>query len=401
MFHPNYIDPKKLASDSNILELFNLVEKHGGILRFVGGFVRDTVAGYKHRDIDLVTDMSPSEFSEMCDEEGIKCVPIGIQFFTLGVFINNNFFKVTCLSTEYDNSQEEWKKDAAKRDLTINAVYADEKGNVFDYYNGVEDLKNGIIKFIEKPFKAIENDPIRIMRFFRFCAMFGKKIDRKSLKCCIENKTLLQKVSPEKIKEELFKIFVAPYAARALELIFKYGVLDFMIAAPKDTQNLQKLDYLVDALKLEKNIIRRIFILFEPTPKRADRLSKIFRFTREQKDYLSKLCSARVYLKDFKDTVSMNKIVYLYGKDICRDLYLYLNLDNPDIEKIKRVLDLLFATEISEFPITGKDLLNLGIKKEHIGLHMEILKREWLESGCILSKKELLQKISKDFKYDL
>lgn len=85
------------------------------------------------------------------------------------------FFKVTSLSTEEDNGKDEWKSDAAKRDLTINAVYADEKGNVFDYYNGINDLENGVIKFIGIPQETIERDYIRIMRFFRFCAMFGKK----------------------------------------------------------------------------------------------------------------------------------------------------------------------------------------------------------------------------------
>ena len=91
----------------------------------------------------------------------------------------------------------------------------------------------------------------------------------------------------------------------------------------------------------------------------------------------------------------------MYGKDICRDLCLYLNLDNPNIENIKKILDRLSSTKIPDFPINGKDLLSFGIKKEHVGLHMEILKRKWFESGCLLSKKELLQKISKEFKYNL
>ena len=128
MFHPDYITPQKLINSNNdILQLFKLVEKHGGVLRFVGGAVRDAIAGFNRKDIDLVTDLSPSEFSDMCDDEGLRCVPIGIQFFTMGVMINSSFFKVTSLSTEEENNKDEWKADAARRDLTINAVYADEK----------------------------------------------------------------------------------------------------------------------------------------------------------------------------------------------------------------------------------------------------------------------------------
>ena len=92
MFHPEYINPSKLVTNADILKLFELVEKHGGVLRFVGGAVRDAIAGIERSDIDLVTDMSPSEFSDMCIDEGLKCVPIGIQFFTTGVIINNSFF---------------------------------------------------------------------------------------------------------------------------------------------------------------------------------------------------------------------------------------------------------------------------------------------------------------------
>lgn len=399
MFHAEYIKPEKLINNNHILELFKIVEKHGGVLRFVGGAVRDAIAGYERADIDLVTDMSPTEFSEMCDEEEIKCVPIGIQFFSLGVFIHDSFFKVTCLSSDDDNSQEEWKKDAAKRDLTINAVYADEKGNVFDYYNGLDDLQNGVIKFIGKPIKCIENNPIRIMRFFRFCAMFGKKIDKRSLKCCIENKHLLHRVSQEKIKEELFKIIIAPYSVRALELMFKYGVLDFMVAPPKDISRLEKLDKLIEKLKLNKNVIRRIFILFEPTTKRADRLSQIFRLNKEQKEYLHQLCCAKIYIKDFKDIVSINKIVYRYGKDICRDMFLNFNLNNEDTENMQKTLNTLLLTKISPFPLTGKELIKAGAKEKDVGLHLEILKQKWFESGCILSKKELLEIFSQDFKY--
>lgn len=399
MFHPNYISPKKLITSDDILFLFKLVETHGGVLRFVGGAVRDAIAGFSRTDIDLVTDLSPSEFSDMCDEEDLRCVPIGIQFFTLGVIIRSSFFKVTCLSTDEDGSQEEWKKDAAKRDLTINAVYADENGNVFDYFDGIKDLENGVIKFIGKPAKTIEKDPIRIMRFFRFCAMFGKKIDKKSLKSCIENKHLLQKVSQEKIKEELFKIIMAPYAARALELVFKYGILDFLIAPPKNIQNLEKLDILLSQLGLEKNIIRRIFVLFEPTAKRAERLSSIFRLTKEQKDYLLDLCRAKVSLKDFKDTVSINKVVYQYGKDVCRDLCLYLNLENPNIEKVKLFLNTVDSAKEIIFPLTGADLIKIGANKKFLSTYMDVLKKEWFEHGCVDDKEELLEKFKIIFKY--
>lgn len=392
MFHPEYIAPNKLINNEDIVKLFKIVEKHGGVLRFVGGAVRDAIAGFERKDIDLVTDLSPSEFSDMCDDEGLRCVPIGIQFFTIGVIVNNSFFKVTALSAEEDNNKDEWKADAKQRDLTINAVYADEKGNVFDYYNGISDLEKGIIKFIENPQETIERDYIRIMRFFRFCAMFGKKIDKKSLDACIANKHLLKKISSEKIKEELFKILIAPYAVNTLKMIFENGILDFLIAPPKNIDNLEKLNQLVESLHIEKSIIRRIFAMFEPDSKRAGRLADIFHLNREQKDYFLKLSKAKISAKNFKDTVSTNKIIYQYGKDICRDKWLCLNLDNQDVAQVQAILNTVDSTRVPVFPLNGKDLIKAGADTKLIGLYLDVLKKEWFENGCCSTKDFLLQK---------
>ena len=397
MFHQEYINPNKLNMNEDILKLFKLVEKHGGVLRFVGGAVRDAIAGFDRANIDLVTDLSPSEFSDMCDDEGLRCIPIGIQFFTIGVMVNSSFFMVTSLSPEEDNIKDEWKMDASKRDLTINAVYADEKGNVFDYYNGIKDLENGVIKFIGKPEENINNDYVRIMRFFRFCAMFGKKIDRKSLKACIKNKHLLKKVSADKIKEELFKIMLAPYAVRALELIFDNGILDFLIAKPKNLDKMDKLEKIVENLGIEKSIIRRIFVIFEPDSKRANRLADIFRLNKEQKEHFLHLTNYKLTEKNFKDTVSITKAIYQYGKEVCKDIWICLNIDNKDIIQVKEVLNTLDSIKISKFPITGKDLINIGADTRFIGLYMDVLKKEWFDSGCSLPKKELLQKYINEF----
>ena len=397
MFHPEYIDVKKLITNNDILRLFNIVEKHGGVLRFVGGAVRDAIAGIERSDIDLVTDMSPSEFSDMCADEGLKTVPIGIQFFTMGVIINDNFFKVTSLCSDDANTKDEWKDDAAKRDLTINAVYADEKGNVFDYYNGINDLNLGNIKFIGSPQKNIESDYIRIMRFFRFCAMFGKNIDKKSLNACIKNKDLLHKVSLEKIKEELFKIFLAPQAVTALQLIFDNGILDFLVASPQHLDDLDKLIQLENKLNLKTNIIRRLFISFEPDAKRCNRLADIFRLNKYEKDYLLALCKANLNPSDFKDIVSINKSLFKFGKDICIDKWLYLNLYNKNTTKTIEVLNTLFKQEKPIFPLSGKDLIDLGADSKLIGLYLDSLKKDWFENGCLASKADLIEKYQSIF----
>lgn len=214
MIRDNYIDVNQLVTDKKIFKLFRTVENHGGVLRFVGGAVRDTLAGIKNFDIDLATDLSPEELVEACEESGLKTVPIGIKFGTVGVVLNNQTLEVTSLRKDIKTDgrhavvefTSDWESDASRRDLTINAIYADEKGSVFDYYNGIDDLENGVVRFIGNAGQRIKEDYLRILRFFRFYSIFGKgEIDAKALKACVENKDGIKTLSIERIRDELGK----------------------------------------------------------------------------------------------------------------------------------------------------------------------------------------------------
>src|SRR5574344_2017823 len=159
MIKTEFLDMSKILQHGNVSKLFNAVEEHGGTIRFVGGAVRDSLAGISGFDLDLATDLSPDELVEACQDNAIKTMPIGMKLNTIGVIINNQILEVTSLRknivmqdgrsvVEYT---DDWSADASMRDLTINAVYADLRGNVFDYYNGISDLEKGIVRFIGKP----------------------------------------------------------------------------------------------------------------------------------------------------------------------------------------------------------------------------------------------------------
>ena len=156
MIRDNYLDINKLVKNKKIFRLFKVVEKHGGVVRFVGGAVRDALKGIEGSDLDFATNLSPDELVEACTEEGLKTVAIGIKYGTVGVMIDDSLVEVTSLRKDIKTDgrhaevefTDNWEEDASRRDLTINAVYADEKGNVFDYYNGIDDLEKGVVRFI-------------------------------------------------------------------------------------------------------------------------------------------------------------------------------------------------------------------------------------------------------------
>ena len=212
-----YLDMNKIITDSKILFLFDTVESHGGVLRFVGGAVRDTLAGVQSQDLDLdlATDLSPEELVDACEESGLKTVPIGIKFGTVGVVVGKKVLEVTSLRKDVSTDgrhavvefTSDWNEDASRRDLTINAVYADEKGNVFDYYNGIDDLEKGVIRFIGNPNQRIQEDYLRILRFFRFYALFSKTpMDKKALKACVDNKEQLKTLDKNNAEQQFRKL---------------------------------------------------------------------------------------------------------------------------------------------------------------------------------------------------
>lgn len=401
MIRDNYLDMNKIIRDEKIYELFKAVENHGGVLRFVGGAVRDTLAGKKGFDLDLATDLSPDEMVEACEDYGLKTVPIGIKFGTVGVLINNKVLEVTSLRKDVKTDGRhaevvfttDWEIDASRRDLTINAVYADEKGNVFDYYNGIDDLERGIVRFIGSPSVRIKEDYLRILRFFRFYSIYGKgEINQKALQACIENKNGLKQLSMERIRDELDKILLTPKSSEVFQLMFNNDILSVILPQPK---NFDKLDFLIELIgeyNIEPSALRRLFLIYEPDELLAENLASRLKMSKKQKQMF--LCWSRVNppLEDFLDRNSLNKLIYKYGKEFCiNKLLLQLAIAKRDIPNLNDLLKYIDNYEIPIFPLRGRDLIEAGIDASaKVGEKLKTLENVWIESGFSLSAKQML-----------
>lgn len=402
MIRDNYIDIDKIITDKKVLRLFRTVEKHGGVLRFVGGCVRDTIRGIKGFDLDLATDLSPEELVEACDENSLKTVPIGIKFGTVGVVIDNNVLEVTSLRRDIKTDgrraevefTSDWEVDASRRDLTINAVYADEKGNVFDYYNGIDDLEKGIVRFIGNPSMRIKEDYLRILRFFRFYSIFGKgPIDEKAVKACIENSDGLKLLSMERIRDELIKILLTDNVVPTLKLMFSRDVLSNILPDPKYLDNLEFLIKLVDKEALPHEAMRRLFVIYQPDEALAENLAVRLKMTKKQKQHFVSWATNNIQLEDFLDDKRLRCLVYLHGKEFCIDkLLLSLAAHQTEIanlhERIQMILDMI----IPIYSIRGKDIIAQGIPANNqIGILLDKLEQLWIESDFSLSREEMLE----------
>lgn len=409
MYKDKYLNVDSLIQDKAVLKLFDAVERHGGVLRFVGGAVRDAIVGIKSFDLDLATDLSPDELVEACEENNIKTIPIGIKYGTVGVIINNQTLEVTSLRKDIKTDGRhavvefttDWEEDASRRDLTINAVYADEKGNVFDYYNGISDLENGIVRFIGNPTQRIQEDYLRILRFFRFYSIFGRKnIDMKALNACRENQAGLKKVSIERIRDEFFKIMLTPNVAETVKIMIENDILGYILPQAKHFENLKRLIDLVAEEKLESSPLRRLYSMYLPDEALAENFANRLKFSKKQKELFVNWAKHNPPLDAFTDINGLTKLLYLFGREFCWHKFILTCAEKSQKpENFRQVLNNIQTLPIPEFMLRGRDVIEAGIEDNRkIGIILDVLEQMWIGSDFSMSKEELLAQVHGNLK---
>jgi len=220
------------------LEALTAVLGGGADSRFVGGAVRDTLLGVAPAapdalDVDIATRHSPQEVLDRLADARIKAVPTGLAHGTITAVTEGGPVEITTLRRDVATDgrhatiayTDDWREDAARRDFTMNALYADPaSGEIFDYFGGLDDLTAGRVRFIGDPRQRIAEDHLRILRFFRFHARFGTEADAAGLEACTERANDLMALSRERIAAELLKLLVARRAVSVMGLMVERGI---------------------------------------------------------------------------------------------------------------------------------------------------------------------------------
>ncbi|MGA1800083.1 CCA tRNA nucleotidyltransferase [Sphingomonas sp. 4RDLI-65] len=204
-----------------------------GESRFVGGAVRDTLLGIEVADVDIATRLPPQEVIERLQDARIKAVPTGLAHGTITAVTAGGPVEVTTLRRDVTTDgrhaiiayTDDWREDAARRDFTMNALYADPAtGEIFDYFGGLDDLSARRVRFIGDPLQRIAEDHLRILRFFRFHARFGSTIDDAGLDACVVRANDLMALSRERVASEALKLLVAANAVPVVTLMVNRGI---------------------------------------------------------------------------------------------------------------------------------------------------------------------------------
>jgi len=273
------LDVGRWWNQPGMRDLLTVLGAEQGLIRFVGGTVRDELLGIPHADIDLATRLEPAAVMDRLKTTKIKAIPTGIDHGTVTAVSRGHVVEITTLRRDVTTDgrratvafTEDWAEDAARRDFTINALSADPlTGEVFDYFGGIPDLENRHIRFIGEPLERIAEDHLRILRFFRFHARFGGGLpDRAALEACTARANDLMALSRERIADELLKLLGLPDPAATVGIMLQRSILK-PVLPEIEAHRLGDLEVLIGAERsagIEPDGLRRLSALL---PRDAD-----------------------------------------------------------------------------------------------------------------------------------
>ena len=279
--------------------LLGVLDGNGEEARAVGGAVRNALIGMPVEEIDVATTAVPDEVVRRVSAAGFKPVPTGIEHGTVTVVIDKHPFEVTSLRQDVETYGRhakvafgrDWKVDAERRDFTINALSASRDGTVHDYVGGLADLDARRVRFIGDPAKRIEEDYLRILRFFRFHAAYsdGGHLDAEGLSACIAGRGGLDQLSRERVRMELMKLVVAPHAVPTLIAMADSGLLLRVIGSVDYLGSFENMAKVEAAAGLAPNAVRRLGALAVAVAEDAERLWQKLRLANAEHERLASM----------------------------------------------------------------------------------------------------------------
>lgn len=367
------------------------LEAKGGAVRFVGGCVRDALLGRPVKDIDLATHDPPTAVLEKLKAAGIHAVPTGIAHGTVTAVIGPEHFEITTLRVDVETDgrwakvafTNNWAEDAARRDLTINAISAEPDGRLHDPFGGLDDLSRGRVRFVGDARARIREDVLRLLRFFRFQAHYGRPPpDREALAACRELAPLLPGLSGERVAGEILKLMAAADPSPTVALMIEAGALDYWLPEAQRFDALQRLPQLESASGFAAEPLRRLAALIAADAHGIDRLAERLRLSGEQRRRLKALAAPPLALKPGDPPTQWRRLLRRLGQTDYLDCtvvtWAKAGLDaGPPLPAVQALAE----TPIPGFPLLGRDALRHGVAPgPEVGLLLEAVEA-WWEAG--------------------
>jgi poly(A) polymerase len=372
-----------------------------GDARFVGGCVRDTLAKRPIGDIDIATPLFPEEMMRRLAAAKIKAVPTGIDHGTITAVADGRPFEITTLRRDVETFgrharvafSADWKEDSARRDFTMNALYLAADGEVFDYHDGLRDLRQGKVRFVGDPATRIREDVLRLLRFYRFHAWYGRgKADEAARAACRASTPLLPTLSGERVQAELLKLLAARNPMPSLTMMEEDGVLARILP---QTRALEAVTRLV-GIEPKPDALRRLAALIAGD---ADRLARKLKFSNADRE---RLIAAMAPLELAGDAAAQRRQLYRLGRDAYIDRVLVTAAISGETAVAKKLVAAAARWKPVAFPLRGADVAALGVAEgPAIGTLLAALETWWEEGDFKATRKECLAELKRRVNADV
>lgn len=368
-------------------------------VRFVGGAVRNMVMGLPVTEIDIGIPEVPARVAERLKAAHIKCIPTGLDHGTVTAVVEGRPFEITTLrrDTATDGRHAEvaftteWSDDAKRRDFTFNAMSLRPDGAVFDDHGGADDARAGVVRFVGDPCERIREDYLRILRLFRFFAWYGAQpLSPETLAACRSEALGLQRLSGERVQQELMKLLRAPAPLRAVMLMDDCGVLPAVLPEAKHVVALARLEA---QMPEPRDWLMRLAVILDGEGAAAAKRLKLLNADTER---LTALAGNAPGLDAQSSALDQRRALYHHGKDLVRaaTLVAWARTAASSDAPWRALLDAAAAWTPKTFPAGGADVLALGVAAgPAVGRMLASAEDWWIAEGFRPGRDEVLARL--------
>lgn len=381
-------------SKGPLARLLPVLDTNGEEARVVGGAVRNAIVGLKVEEIDLATSAVPEEVVRRATAAGFNPVPTGIEHGTVTVVVEGKPFEVTTLREDVETFGRhakvrfgrDWKKDAERRDFTMNALFLKRDGSVIDLVGGLKDLKAKRVLFIGDPETRIREDYLRVMRFFRFHAAYGEgPLDHAGLAACIRAKEELATLSRERVRAELLKLLMAKRAVPTLAVMSEAGLLGAVLGGVPLLASYSNMVKAETATGLAADPIRHLGALGVFIVEDADRLRERLRLANVEYRRIESMGDRWWRILPEAGEQAARALLYRIGAENFRDRALVAFARSPAKDDDKAWHSLISLPDRwtpPKFPLASKDFIERGVEKgPALGATLARAEEEWVAAG--------------------
>ncbi|WP_112436409.1 CCA tRNA nucleotidyltransferase [Rhizobium sp.] len=403
-------------NDPALKRVFSLLNADGGEGRVVGGAVRNSLMGLAVSDIDVATTLTPDVVIERANQAGIKAVPTGVEHGTVTLVIDRKPFEVTTLRADVETDgrratvafSTDWQTDAERRDLTINALYVGENGEVVDLVGGLVDIEKRNIRFIGDAATRIKEDYLRILRFFRFFAYYGSgRPDADGLRAAAAARSKLSTLSAERVWSEMRKLLSAEDPGRALLWMRTVGALT-EILPETEKWGIDAIPALIateKALGWTPDPLLRLAAIVPPDAKRLEAMAARLKLANAEAAVFKAWANAAP-INDEMSMAAFDRLLYRNGAEgITTRLKLALAVARGKAEgdmaemarsaRLNKLFDHAAAWVKPSFPVNGGDVMAAGIPSgRQVGETLAALEQQWVEENFASDRAILLARLS-------